>query len=686
MKKLKRILSILLSAIVTLSVITVAPITVDAATSNNWCWPTSVHSIKSDWPNYASGKYHGGTDFSVPLNSPVYSTCDGEVVAVTSLTTSYGKHIKIKASVNGSTVYMRYCHLNSFAVSVGNKVSAGQLIAYSGSTGNSTGPHLHYEVRNANDTYGSSSNPNLNPKNYLPGSSYSFATNGNNPTVSNKVEFHSSSVSNISSNAATINTWVNSSGTITKMGFSLSSNGKQFNKIYTNLSAVEWTSFYLSYDLEEYFGKLSPGQTYYYQFFIYNDGVEYTSQINTFRTNGNSYISFDTYDIPGVGEVSAKTRAWMSNSESKNISELGIICAKDMNTGNKTPVTNNVSWSRSYLDYELCEYVGKLDPGTNYYVRYYAIVDGVTYYSDYFIFTTYSKISFRDYGQSGSKVSDISTSVWIENSEAVNMDSVGFAISENGEEYFEIRVYSDKQWTTSYHEYRINDYYKLKPNKQYYVKYYVEVEDVKYYSNIIQITPIDDIVFDTYGNSTINTDTIILDVWFSNDNALNINSLGFLYGNSIYDMKKVQMFYDVTWTRAHMGQNLLNYAYFEPNSKYYCKFYATIGENTYYSNIFDFSTPINIDNTFSDPNTSTDSDTTVENPSEPTYHDKKGDINGDGTISIADATELQKHLVGLVTLSDEQLAVADTNGDGSVSVADATQIQKYITQLIPTLG
>lgn len=507
-----------------------------------------------------------------------------------------------------------------------------------------------------------------------------------NPTVSNKVEFHSSSVSNISSNAATINTWVNSSGTITKMGFSLSSNGKQFNKIYTNLSAVEWTSFYLSYDLEEYFGKLSPGQTYYYQFFIYNDGVEYTSQINTFRTNGNSYISFDTYDIPGVGEVSAKTRAWMSNSESKNISELGIICAKDMNTGNKTPVTNNVSWSRSYLDYELCEYVGKLDPGTNYYVRYYAIVDGVTYYSDYFIFTTYSKISFRDYGQSGSKVSDISTSIWIENSEAVNMDSVGFAISENGEEYFEIRVYSDKQWTTSYHEYRINDYYKLKPNKQYYVKYYVEVEDVKYYSNIIQITPIDDIVFDTYGNSTINTDTIILDVWFSNDNALNINSLGFLYGNSIYDMKKIQMFYDVTWTRAHMGQNLLNYAYFEPNSKYYCKFYATIGENTYYSNIFDFSTPININNTLSDPNTSTGSDTTVENPSEPTYSDKIGDINGDGVISIADATELQKHLVGLVTLSDEQLAVADTNGDGSVSVADATQIQKYITQLIPTLG
>ena len=157
----------------------IAEIKVDAATSNNWCWPTSVHSIKSDWPNYSSGSYHGGTDFPVALNSPVYSTCDGEVVDIKSLTTSYGKHIKIKAKVNGSVVYMRYCHLNSFCVSVGDKVSAGQLIAYSGSTGNSTGPHMHYEVRDSNDRYGNSSNPNLNPRNYLPGTSYNFETNGN---------------------------------------------------------------------------------------------------------------------------------------------------------------------------------------------------------------------------------------------------------------------------------------------------------------------------------------------------------------------------------------------------------------------------------------------------------------------------------------------------------------------------
>lgn len=63
-----------------------------------------------------------------------------------------------------------------------------------------------------------------------------------------------------------------------------------------------------------------------------------------------------------------------------------------------------------------------------------------------------------------------------------------------------------------------------------------------------------------------------------------------------------------------------------------------------------------------------------------------GDVNGDGVISIADATTLQKYLANIVDFDDEQFAVADTNGDGSVSIADATQIQKYLANIIPSLG
>ena len=63
-----------------------------------------------------------------------------------------------------------------------------------------------------------------------------------------------------------------------------------------------------------------------------------------------------------------------------------------------------------------------------------------------------------------------------------------------------------------------------------------------------------------------------------------------------------------------------------------------------------------------------------------------GDVDGDGVISIADATVLQKYLANIVNFDDKQLAVADTNCDGSVSIADATQIQKYIANIVTSLS
>ncbi len=192
-RNFKRAISIFLVIIMFISVAPIGDMGIEASasTSNNWSWPTTKTTPSATWPKYSGGSYHSGIDFAVSVGTPVYSTCDGEVVDVKSLTTSYGKHIKIKAKVNGVTVYMRYCHLSSFAISVDDKVSSGQLIGYSGNTGNSTGPHLHYEVRNASDTYGSLSNPTLNPSNYLPGTNLTFETNGalNN---GNKVEYNGS--------------------------------------------------------------------------------------------------------------------------------------------------------------------------------------------------------------------------------------------------------------------------------------------------------------------------------------------------------------------------------------------------------------------------------------------------------------------------------------------------------------
>lgn len=63
-----------------------------------------------------------------------------------------------------------------------------------------------------------------------------------------------------------------------------------------------------------------------------------------------------------------------------------------------------------------------------------------------------------------------------------------------------------------------------------------------------------------------------------------------------------------------------------------------------------------------------------------------GDVNGDGKITIADATTIQKHLAKLTELSGEQLINADTNSDGKITITDATRIQKFLAKLIPSLG
>ncbi|MDI1464394.1 peptidoglycan DD-metalloendopeptidase family protein [Catellatospora sp. KI3] len=84
------------------------------------------------------------------LGDPVVASAPGTVDVVTNLgSTSYGKYVRINHG-SGYTTY--YAHLNSFNVSVGQTVKYGTVIGYVGSTGGSTGPHLHYEQRlNGND-------------------------------------------------------------------------------------------------------------------------------------------------------------------------------------------------------------------------------------------------------------------------------------------------------------------------------------------------------------------------------------------------------------------------------------------------------------------------------------------------------------------------------------------------------
>ena len=113
-------------------------------------------------PTAGASTNHGAIDIGIPTGTGVYASESGYIVAC-GWYGGYGNYIRLWHKSKGE-MYTCYGHLSSFKVSVGDYVSRGDLIALSGSTGVSTGPHLHFEVR----VGGSSSGCRVDPLNYLP--------------------------------------------------------------------------------------------------------------------------------------------------------------------------------------------------------------------------------------------------------------------------------------------------------------------------------------------------------------------------------------------------------------------------------------------------------------------------------------------------------------------------------------
>lgn len=108
--------------------------------TGNWVWPTTSRSVTCGYLCYSG---HYAIDISASTGQSVYAADNGVVVSA-SYNAAYGNVILINHK-NG--YYTRYAHLNSMNVKAGDTVEAGQLIGGAGNTGNSTGTHLHFEIR-----------------------------------------------------------------------------------------------------------------------------------------------------------------------------------------------------------------------------------------------------------------------------------------------------------------------------------------------------------------------------------------------------------------------------------------------------------------------------------------------------------------------------------------------------------
>ncbi|WP_299534567.1 LysM peptidoglycan-binding domain-containing M23 family metallopeptidase [uncultured Streptomyces sp.] len=125
--------------------------------SSGWTTPvanatvtTQYHASGSSW----SSGYHTGSDFQAASGTVVRAIGPGTVVSA-GWSGSYGNEVVIK---HADGMYSQYAHQSSLNVSAGDTVTGGQQIGLSGSTGNSTGPHLHFEIRTT-PSYGSDVDP-----------------------------------------------------------------------------------------------------------------------------------------------------------------------------------------------------------------------------------------------------------------------------------------------------------------------------------------------------------------------------------------------------------------------------------------------------------------------------------------------------------------------------------------------
>jgi len=88
-------------------------------------------------------KFHSGLDFAAPQGTPIYATANGTVKVAGNLGNGYGNHVVVNHGYGYETLFG---HMFKVNVRVGQYVKRGEILGYVGSTGKSTGPHVHYEV------------------------------------------------------------------------------------------------------------------------------------------------------------------------------------------------------------------------------------------------------------------------------------------------------------------------------------------------------------------------------------------------------------------------------------------------------------------------------------------------------------------------------------------------------------
>lgn len=200
-------------------------------------------------------------------------------------------------------------------------------------------------------------------------------------------------ISGIAADDATLKAKVTYGKTVypEKCGFYIGLSQEQLTKA-EKFDTVSGSRTYsgLTYNMKKYGQTLKAGTTYYYQFYVVVDGVEYKSDIKSFTTAAAWSPAWSDYGVSGISKTDATIKVKATYGKTVYPEKCGFYIGTAQNALGKCAKFDTISGSRTYsnMSYNMKKYGQTLKAGTTYYYQFYVVLDGVEYKSDIKSFTT----------------------------------------------------------------------------------------------------------------------------------------------------------------------------------------------------------------------------------------------------------------------------------------------------------
>ena len=179
----------------------------------------------------------------------------------------------------------------------------------------------------------------------------------------------------------------NKSAVHERCGFYLGTSQSSLAKAakYDSIGATR-SNTWLTYNMNKYGYKLKAGTTYYYQFYIVVNGVEYKSAVKSFKTAAAPILltpTWSDYSVEEITKTNAIIKAKVTYGKEVALERCGFYLGTSQNSLTKASKYDAINANRklSYLSYGMNKYGYTLNAGTTYYYQFYVVVDGIEYKS-----------------------------------------------------------------------------------------------------------------------------------------------------------------------------------------------------------------------------------------------------------------------------------------------------------------